>query len=160
MSTLANPEPPRAIHLWFERGRLVVQLQDGRELACPLGFFPRLAAAPAEDLADWRFTGRGTGIHWPRLDEDLAIEDCFIEDRRDELLEGRRAPEADVRAKALAPRLRAARRQASLTQAQLAERMGRSQALVSLAERGALRIGTPYLRAVLEAYGLPGDWQP
>ena len=89
MSTLANPEPPRAIHLWFERGRLVVQLQDGRELACPLGFFPRLAAAPAEDLADWRFTGRGTGIHWPRLDEDLAIEG---------LLEGRRAPEADVRA--------------------------------------------------------------
>jgi DNA-binding XRE family transcriptional regulator len=148
---LANPEPPRAIHLWFERGRLVVQLQDGRELACPLGFFPRLAAAPAEDLADWRFTGRGTGIHWPRLDEDLAIEG---------LLEGRRAPEADVRAKALAPRLRAARRQASLTQAQLAERMGRSQALVSLAERGALRIGTPYLRAVLEACGLPGDWQP
>ena len=38
--------------------------------------------------------------------------------------------------------------------------MGRSQALVSLAERGALRIGTPYLRAVLEACGLPGDWQP
>ncbi|MCC6514217.1 MAG: DUF2442 domain-containing protein [Geothrix sp.] len=151
MSTLANPEPPRAIHLWFERGRLVVQLQDGRELACPLGFFPRLVAAPAEDLADWRFTGRGTGIHWPRLDEDLAIEG---------LLEGRRAPEAEVRAKALAPRLRAARRRASLTQAQLAERMGRSQALVSLAERGALRIGTPYLRAVLEACGLPGDWQP
>jgi len=151
MSTLANPEPPRATHLWFERGRLVVQLQDGRELACPLTFFPRLAAAPTGDLADWRFTGRGTGIHWPRLDEDLSIEG---------LLEGRRAPEANVRAKALAPRLRAARRQAGLTQVQLAERMGRSQALVSLAERGALRIGTPYLRAVLEACGLPGDWQP
>ena len=151
MSTLTNPEPPRATHLWFERGRLVVQLQDGRELACPLAFFPRLAAAPAVELADWRFTGRGTGIHWPRLDEDLSIEG---------LLGGRRAPEADVRAKALVPRLRAARRQAGFTQAQLAERMGRSQALVSLAERGALRIGTPYLRAVLEACGLPGDWQP
>jgi hypothetical protein len=151
MSTLTNPEPPRAAHLWFERGRLVVQLQDGRELACPLAFFPRLAAAPAGDLADWRFTGRGTGIHWPRLDEDLSIEG---------LLEGRRAPQVDARAKALAPRLRAARRQAGLTQVQLAERMGRSQALVSLAERGALRIGTPYLHAVLEACGLPSDWQP
>jgi hypothetical protein len=151
MSTLTNPEPPRAAHLWFERGRLVVQLQDGRELACPLAFFPRLAAAPAGDLADWRFTGRGTGILWPRLDEDLSIQG---------LLEGRPAPEADVRAKALAPRLRAARRQAGLTQVQLAERMGRSQALVSLAERGALRIGTPYLHAVLEACGLPSDWQP
>ncbi len=151
MSTLANPEPPRAAHLWFERGRLVVQLQDGRELACPLAFFPRLAAAPAGDLADWRFTGRGTGIHWPRLDEDLSIQG---------LLEGRRAPAADARAKVLAPHLRAARRQAGLTQTQLAERMGRSQALVSLAERGALRIGTPYLRAVLEACGLPSDWQP
>jgi DNA-binding XRE family transcriptional regulator len=151
MSTLTNPEPPRAAHLWFERGRLVVQLQDGRELACPLAFFPRLAAAPAGDLSDWRFTGRGTGIHWPRLDEDLSIQG---------LLEGRRAPEADVRAKVLAPRLRAARRQAGLTQTQLAERMGRSQALVSLAERGALRIGTPYLRTVLEACGLPSDWKP
>ena len=150
MSTLTNPEPPRATHLWFERGRLVIQLQDGRELACPLAFFPRLAAAPAGDLADWRFIGRGTGIHWPRLDEDLSIEG---------LLEGRRAPEADARAKALAPRLRAARRQAGLTQVQLAERMGRSQALVSLAERGALRIGASYLHAVLEACGLPLDWQ-
>jgi hypothetical protein len=151
MSTLANPEPPRAAHLWFERGRLVVQLQDGRELACPLAFFPRLAGAATEDLANWRFTGRGIGIHWPRLDEDLSIQG---------LLEGRRAPEADARAKALAPRLRAARRQAGFTQAQLAERLSRSQALVSLAERGALRIGTPYLRAVLEACGLPSDWQP
>ncbi len=151
MSTLTNPEPPRAAHLWFERGRLVVQLQDGRELACPLAFFPRLAAATTRDLADWRFTGRGTGIHWPRLDEDLSIQG---------LLEGRHAPQVDARAKALAPRLRAARRQARLTQVQLAERMGRSQALVSLAERGALRIGTPYLHAVLEACGLPSDWQP
>jgi DNA-binding XRE family transcriptional regulator len=152
MSTSTHPDlpEPRATHLWFERGRLVVQLQDGRELACPLAFFPRLAAAPVGELADWRFTGRGTGIHWPRLDEDLSIQG---------LLEGRRAPEADARAKALAPRLRAARRQAGLTQAQLAERMGRSQALVSLAERGALRIGTPYLRTVLEACGLPLDWQ-
>jgi len=151
MSTLTNPESPRAAHLWFERGRLVVQLQDGRELACPLAFFPRLSAASTEDLAEWRFTGRGTGIHWPRLDEDLSIQG---------LLEGRRAPEADAGAKALAPRLRAARHQAGLTQVQLAERMGRSQALVSLAERGALRVGTPYLQTVLEACGLPSDWKP
>ncbi len=149
--SLANPDGPRATHLWFERGRLVVQLQDGRELACPLAFFPRLAGAFAADLADWRLTGRGTGIHWPRLDEDLSVQ---------ALLEGRRAPEADARAKALAPRLRAARRQAGLTQAQLAGRLGRSQALVSLAERGGLRIGTPYLHAVLDACGLSRDWQP
>jgi len=151
MSTLTQPEVPRATHLWFERGRLVVLLQDGRELACPLAFFPRLAAATAEDLAQWRLTGRGLGIHWPRLDEDLSVQG---------LLEGRPAPAADARAQALAPRLLAARRQAGLTQAQLAERLGRSQALVSLAERGALRTGTPYLHAVLEACGLPSDWQP
>lgn len=145
-----EPRAPRATHLWFERGRLVVQFQDGRELACPLAFFPRLAAAPAGELADWSCTGRGTGIHRPGLDEDLSIQG---------LLEGRRAPEADARAKTLAPHLRAARRQAGLTQAQLAERMGRSQALVSLAERGALRVGTPFLRTVLTACGLPADWQ-
>ncbi|HEX9008762.1 MAG TPA: DUF2442 domain-containing protein [Holophagaceae bacterium] len=148
--SMANPDIPRANHLWFERGRLVIQLQDGRELACPLAFFPRLAGAFAADLADWRFTGGGTGIHWPRLDEELSVQ---------ALLEGRRAPGVEARA-ALAPHLRAARRQAGLTQAQLAERMGRSQALVSLAERGGLRTGIPYLHAVLDACGLPRDWQP
>jgi len=58
----------------------------------------------------------------------------------------------------LAGDLRAAREHAGLTQAELAERMGKSQTMVSQAESGAARVSERYVRAVLEACGLPPDW--
>jgi ribosome-binding protein aMBF1 (putative translation factor) len=54
--------------------------------------------------------------------------------------------------------LRAAREHAKLTQAELAERMGKSQTMVSQAESGTARVSERYVRAVLEACGLPEDW--
>jgi ribosome-binding protein aMBF1 (putative translation factor) len=61
---------------------------------------------------------------------------------------------------ALATTLRKAREHAKLTQADLAERMGKSQTMVSQAESGAARVSERYVRAVLEACGLPEDWKP
>jgi len=58
----------------------------------------------------------------------------------------------------IAESLRAARAHAKLTQAQLAERMGRSQTMVSQAESGSARVSERYVKAVLKACGLPGDW--
>jgi ribosome-binding protein aMBF1 (putative translation factor) len=58
----------------------------------------------------------------------------------------------------IAADLRAARESAGLTQAQLAERMGKSQTMVSQAESGAMRVSERYVRAVLKACGLPMDW--
>ena len=55
--------------------------------------------------------------------------------------------------------LRAARQEAGLTQVGLAKRLCRSQALVSSAESGAVRVGQRYVRAVLRACKLPDDWQ-
>jgi ribosome-binding protein aMBF1 (putative translation factor) len=54
--------------------------------------------------------------------------------------------------------LRAAREEAGLTQAELAERMGKSQTMVSQAESGTARVSERYVRAVLDACGLPADW--
>jgi len=54
-------------------GELVVHLEDGRAVHVPLDWFPRLRDASAEDLADWRLIGRGVGISWPKLDEDLSV---------------------------------------------------------------------------------------
>jgi ribosome-binding protein aMBF1 (putative translation factor) len=54
--------------------------------------------------------------------------------------------------------LRAAREHASLTQAELAERMGKSQTMISQAESGTARVSERYVRAVLKACGLPEDW--
>jgi Protein of unknown function (DUF2442) len=53
--------------------RLTVVLADGRELSAPLTWFPRLLEAAAAQRQKWRFIGRGKGIHWPELDEDVLI---------------------------------------------------------------------------------------
>ncbi len=60
----------------------------------------------------------------------------------------------------IATDLRAAREVAGLTQAELADRMGKSQTMVSQAESGAARVSERYVRAVLDACGLPEDWKP
>jgi Protein of unknown function (DUF2442) len=53
--------------------RLVVFLADGRELSAPLAWFPRLLEASAEQRRNWRLIGRGHGIHWPDVDEDISV---------------------------------------------------------------------------------------
>ena len=73
MGTLApRIDAPRAVNVWFERGMLHVALEDGREIGCPLARFPLLAAATAKERATWEFTGKGEGIYWPAMDEDLS----------------------------------------------------------------------------------------
>jgi hypothetical protein len=56
---------------------LAVELADGRMLAVPLGWYPRLAAATPEAHTNWRAIGGGRGIHWPALDEDVGVENLL-----------------------------------------------------------------------------------
>jgi hypothetical protein len=51
-----------------------VQLSDGREIAIPLEWFPSLRNATDEQRNKWRLIGKGTGIHWEELDEDISVE--------------------------------------------------------------------------------------
>ena len=53
---------------------LRVVLADGREVSAPLAWFPRLCTATTEQRAHWRLLGRGAGIHWPDLDEDISVQ--------------------------------------------------------------------------------------
>jgi Protein of unknown function (DUF2442) len=53
--------------------RLTVVLADGRELSAPLAWFPRLLEATPEQRRNWRLIGRGHGIHWPEVDEDVSV---------------------------------------------------------------------------------------
>jgi hypothetical protein len=53
--------------------RLIVTLADGRELSAPLAWFPRLSEATPEQRQKWRLIGRGHGIHWPEVDEDISM---------------------------------------------------------------------------------------
>jgi hypothetical protein len=54
--------------------RLIVDLMDGRTIAVPLAWYPRLLDATPEQRADWEVAGAGYGIHWPQIDEDLSVE--------------------------------------------------------------------------------------
>lgn len=58
----------------FDEDRLIVDLMDGRMIAAPLAWYPRLARATAVERENWRMAGGGYGIHWPDIDEDLSTE--------------------------------------------------------------------------------------
>lgn len=62
-----------AIDVAFDGDMLRVVLDDGREVAVPLEWFPRLRDASAAARDGWRLIGAGRGIHWPDLDEDVSV---------------------------------------------------------------------------------------
>ncbi len=53
---------------------MIVQFEDGRKLAEPLEWFNKLRNATKEQLEKWRLIGKGEGIHWEELDEDILVE--------------------------------------------------------------------------------------
>jgi hypothetical protein len=73
MPTLAIKLDATAVDVQTEESLLRVILADGRELAAPLEWFPRLRDATPEQRLNWRFIGRGQGIHWPDVDEDISV---------------------------------------------------------------------------------------
>jgi hypothetical protein len=74
MPTLAVKFDPTAVDVRTDANLLRVALADGRKLAVPLEWFPRLRDATPEQRRHWRFIGRGKGIHWPEIDEDISVE--------------------------------------------------------------------------------------
>jgi uncharacterized protein DUF2442 len=60
---------PRSVD--FTATDLVVALADGRKIATPLDWYPRLKRASAKQRTN--FEVMPMGIHWPDLDEDLGI---------------------------------------------------------------------------------------
>ena len=73
MPTLAIKFDPTAVDVRTDEILLHVTLADGRELAAPLEWFPRLRDATASQRRHWRFIGGGQGIHWPDIDEGISV---------------------------------------------------------------------------------------
>lgn len=57
---------------------LSVDLEDGRTIAVPIGWYPRLAYGTPEERANFEISGAGYGIHWPDLDEDIGVEGLLL----------------------------------------------------------------------------------
>lgn len=67
-------EVPRAERVTVIQDTLSVDLNDGRTISVPLVWFPRVLHASPEERKNWRLIGKGQGIHWEDLDEDISVE--------------------------------------------------------------------------------------
>ena len=65
---------PAATSVAVTEDTLTVDLSDGRSISVPLAWSPRLLHGSADERNHWRLIGRGEGIHWPDLDEDISVE--------------------------------------------------------------------------------------
>lgn len=65
---------PTAERVHVSEDTLSVELSDGRTISAPLAWFPRLLHGRPRERSDWRLIGRGQGIHWNSLDEDISVE--------------------------------------------------------------------------------------
>ena len=61
----------RAASVEFTSTDLVVTLRDGRKIATPIDWYPRLKRASAAERTNFEIMPMG--IHWPDIDEDLSV---------------------------------------------------------------------------------------
>lgn len=73
-TSMAEPTSPTAERVAISSDTLSVELSDGRTISIPLGWFPRLLHGNTRERGNWRLIGRGQGIHWKDLDEDVSVE--------------------------------------------------------------------------------------
>jgi Protein of unknown function (DUF2442) len=79
MSTLkAQVTEARGQNVKVTIDTLSVDLTDGRTIAVPLAWFPRLLHASATERNNWRFIAKGEGIHWSDLDEDISVDGLLL----------------------------------------------------------------------------------
>ena len=69
---------PRIIRVTATDDTLSVDLEDGRTIAVPIGWYPRLAHGTSAERANVQISGAGYGMHWPDLDEDIGIEGMLV----------------------------------------------------------------------------------
>ena len=67
-------EVPNADKVTITEDTLCVDLSDGRTISVPLAWFPRLLQSTPEERNNWRLIGKGRGIHWEDIDEDISVE--------------------------------------------------------------------------------------
>ena len=85
MTTLTLEIEPIAIEVTVTDEKLIVELADGRSIATPLEWYPRLLHGSPQERQNWQLLGDGYAIEWPDLDEHIGIEG---------LLAGRRSSES------------------------------------------------------------------
>lgn len=85
MSTLAiEIQIPLVQDVSVTEESLTVDLTDGRTVSAPLVWYPRLFHATQEERSNWRLIGKGEGVHWPDIDEDISVQNILAGKRSGE----------------------------------------------------------------------------
>ncbi len=79
MNSLAiEVEIPKVENVIVTDETLSVELSDGRTISVPLAWYPRLLNATQKERKKWKLIGRGVGIHWKDIDEDISIKALIL----------------------------------------------------------------------------------
>ena len=73
MALLTSRKQQKPVEVKFQKGLLFVRVDDGKEIAYPLDWHPRLLQASEEEKAKWGLKADGSGIRW----NDLGVEINF-----------------------------------------------------------------------------------
>jgi hypothetical protein len=69
---------PRVVNVSVTDDTLSVDLEDGRTVSVPIGWYPRLAHGTPAERVNVQIAGAGFGLHWPDLDEDIGVEGILL----------------------------------------------------------------------------------
>jgi hypothetical protein len=69
---------PKISNVQVSDDTLTVNLEDGRTVSVPIGWYPRLAYGTPEERRNFQISGAGYGIYWPDLDEDIGVEGMLL----------------------------------------------------------------------------------
>ena len=74
MTTSVKETELLAVNVAIRHDRLIVDLADGRTIAVPLEWYPRLVHGSRKERQSWRLLGDGYMIEWPNLDEHIGVK--------------------------------------------------------------------------------------
>jgi len=84
LSAMVTFTLPRMIKVTVTDDTLSVDLEDGRTVLVPIGWYPRLSHGTPAERTNVHIAGAGFGLHWPDLDEDIGVEGLLLGKRSSE----------------------------------------------------------------------------
>jgi len=74
LSAVVTLALPKVVNVIINDDTLSVDLEDGRTISVPIGWYPRLVYGTPAERANFQISSAGYGIHWPDLDEDIGVD--------------------------------------------------------------------------------------
>ena len=71
---IAISAEPRIREVVVSEETITAYLADGRTISVPLSWSWRLSEATPEQRNNFKILGRGQGVRWPGIDEDISVE--------------------------------------------------------------------------------------